>query len=263
MKITIIGGGNMGGAIAVGTAAGGRIAPDGITVTAKTEKTLEKIRCADARIRTTTDNREAVRGADLIVVAVKPWLAEEVIASFRDLLDYRRQAVASVVAGLSFDRLEAMLDNSSGISPAMFRIIPNTAVSLGESVTFIAARGASETLLAEVVSLFDELGRTFVVEEAMMAAGTSLASCGIAFALKYLDAAIRGGQALGFDEKEARRIVMQTMQGALSLLERNGTMPRTEIDKVTTPGGLTLKGLDAMNEKGFDEAVFAGLDRSR
>lgn len=253
----------MGGAIAAGAAAGGRIAAQDITVTAKTEKTLEKIARADPRIRTTTDNRAAVTGADLIVVAVKPWLIEEVLASFRDLLDYRRQAVASVVAGVSFDRLGTMLDNGSGISPAMFRIIPNTAASLRESVTFIASQGASEALLGEVVSLFDGLGRTFVVEEEMMAAGTSLASCGIAFALKYLDAAIRGGQTLGFDEQQAREIVMQTMKGALSLLEQNGTMPQTEIDKVTTPGGLTLKGLEAMNENGFDEAVLAGLTRSR
>ena len=253
----------MGGAIALGTAAGSLVAARDITVTAKTDKTLERIKSADPQIRVTKDNRAAVCGADLIVVAVKPWLIEEVLASIRDLLDYSRQAIASVVAGVSFEKLGKMLDNGSGLRPAMFRIIPNTAISLCESVTFIASEGASEIRTREVVSLFEELGRTVVVDEEMMTAGTSLASCGIAFALKYLDASIRGGQALGFSETESREIVLQTMQGALALLKKNGTVPQTEIDKVTTPGGITLKGLEAMDEKGFDEAVLSGLMKSR
>ena len=96
-----------------------------------------------------------------------------------------------------------------------------------------------------------------------MTAGTSLASCGIAFALKYIDASIRGGVELGFSEAESREVVMQTMRGALALLERNGTMPQQEIDKVTTPGGITLKGLEAMARDGFEGAVRAGLLESR
>ena len=95
-----------------------------------------------------------------------------------------------------------------------------------------------------------------------MAAGTSLASCGIAYALKYLDAAIKGGERIGFGTEEARRIVLNTMKGAIALLDTNGTMPQTEIDKVTTPGGYTFKGLTAMEENGFSEAVMQGLLKS-
>ena len=108
-----------------------------------------------------------------------------------------------------------------------------------------------------------QLGRTFVVTEEMMTAGTSLASCGIAFALKYIDASIRGGVELGFSAAESREVVMQTMRGALALLECNDTMPQQEIDKVTTPGGITLKGLEAMTRDGFEGAVRAGLLESR
>ena len=123
----------MGGAIAKGIAAGSLVPASNLTVTAHTQKTLDKIKSFHAEINTTLDNRMAVQGADLIIIAVKPWLLEDVVAGFRDLLDYSCQSVASVVAGVSFDRLQTMLDNGSGISPVMYRIIPNTAISLGES----------------------------------------------------------------------------------------------------------------------------------
>ncbi|MFQ8826161.1 MAG: pyrroline-5-carboxylate reductase family protein [Alistipes sp.] len=209
MKITIIGGGNMGGAIAGGLAAGNMIAAGDITVTARTARTLDRIKECNSAIVTMSDNRAAVEDADLVLFAVKPWLLE-IAAGVRDVLDYRRQQVASVVAGVSFERLTEMLDNGSGIAPVLYRIIPNTAISLGRSVTFIAHSGATGEQLNAVVAMFDQLGRTFVVTEEMMTAGTSLASCGIAFALKYIDASIRGGVELGFSEAESRE-VMQTM----------------------------------------------------
>jgi hypothetical protein len=263
MKIAIIGGGNMGGAIAKGIAAGSLVPASDLTVTAHTQQTLDKIKGYDPAIRTTLDNREAVQGADLVVLAVKPWLLEEVVKEIRGGLDYRKQAVASVIGRSSFEELGKLLDNGSGVMPVMYRIIPNTAISLGESVTFIAEQGAPKKRLDELVSIFSELGQTVVVKEPMMGPGTSLASCGIAFALKYLDASIQGGVELGFAPEEARAVVMQTMRGALEMMNLNGTMPQTEIDKVTTPGGMTLRGLAAMEESGFTEAVKAGLFNSK
>ena len=263
MKIAIIGGGNMGGAIAKGIAAGSLVPASDLTVTAHTQQTLVKIKGYDPAIRTTLDNREAVQGADLVVLAVKPWLLEEVVKEIRGGLDYRKQAVASVIGRSSFEELGKLLDNGSGVMPVMYRIIPNTAISLGESVTFIAEQGAPKERLDELVSIFSELGQTVVVKEPMMGPGTSLASCGIAFALKYLDASIQGGVELGFAPEEARAVVMQTMRGALEMMNLNGTMPQTEIDKVTTPGGMTLRGLAAMEESGFTEAVKAGLFNSK
>ncbi len=263
MRIAIIGGGNMGGAIAKGIAAGSFVPASDLMVTAHTQRTLDKIKGYDPAIGTTLNNRVAVRGADLVILAVKPWLLETVAEEIRGELDYGKQAIASVVAGCSFEGLARMLDNGSGVVPVMYRIIPNTAISLGESVTFIAEQGATEAQLNELVSIFSELGQTIVVKESMMGAGTSLASCGIAFALKYLDASIQGGVELGFTPNESRSIVMQTMRGALEMMLQNGTMPQTEIDKVTTPGGMTLRGLSAMEENGFTEAVKAGLFNSK
>lgn len=263
MKITIIGGGNIGGATARGIAESGVTTPENITVTAASEVTLEKIKSFNPNIQTSTDNISAVKDADIIILAIKPWKTEEVINQIKPYLDYSYQSVASIVAAYNFDALTSMLDNGSRILPTLYRIIPNTAISLSESVTFIAAERSSETQTEAVKNLFVPTGLTFVIPESMMSAGTSLASCGIAFALKYLDASIEAGVESGFTQNEARDIVIKTMRGALKLLETNNTMPQTEIDKVTTPGGLTLKGLEAMRNAGFTEAIKAGIKKSR
>ena len=137
--------------------------------------------------------------------------------------------------------------------------MPNTAVEVGSSMTFVSAKGASETQIAQVLQLFNVLGHTLFIEERLMTAGTALASCGIAFALRYIRAAIEGGIELGFYPKEAQEIVAQTVLGAARLLLESQNNPEVEIDKVTTPGGITIKGLNAMEQAGFTAAVFNGL----
>lgn len=267
-KICIIGGGNMGGAIAGGIARNPDFAKGNLTVTARTAATLEKIACTIPGIRTSMDNRSAAEGADLVIIAVKPWQAEDVIREIRTALDYGKSTVASVVAGIPFQELERMFRKETAGSgcgrdcPGLLRIIPNTAAALGKSTTFIARHNVAEPIYEDTVSLFSGMGEVIGVREEMMAAGTSLASCGIAFALRYLDASIKGGTRIGFGENEARRIVINTMKGALALLETNGTMPQQEIDKVTTPGGYTSRGLEAMEAAGFSDAVIAGLENS-
>lgn len=253
----------MGGAMAKGMVAGSVVNAADIYVTAKSEKSCRRIAGYDPRIRTGMDNRAAVEGADLVILAVKPWLLEEIVLEIKDKLDYTHQAVASVVAGVNFESLHKMLDNGSGVRPVLYRIIPNTAISVGHSVTFIAADGASPEQTAYLKSIFDELGLTQVITEEMMPGATSLASCGIAFALKYMHDSMQGGVEVGFTPEGAREVVLQTVRGALEMLSANGTMPQTEIDKVTTPGGITLKGLAAMQEAGFTEAVKAGIHKSR
>ncbi len=263
MKITIIGGGNMGGAIAKGIASGSIIEASDITVADCSDASLAKISSYNSSIKLSKDNKDAVKNADLVLFAVKPWLLESVVSDVKPALDYSKQTIASIVAGVTFEQLKGMLDKGDGKIPPLFRIIPNTAISVGESVNFIASDGVDKADVDNLAAIFGELGQTIVLDEKMIAAGTSLASCGIAFALKYMDASIKGGVELGFSEEESRSIVMQTVRGALEMMRINGTMPQTEIDKVTTPGGITLKGLKAMAEAGFDEAVYAGLRDSK
>ncbi|MDR2041576.1 MAG: pyrroline-5-carboxylate reductase [Tannerella sp.] len=262
MKITIIGAGNMGGAIACGLAKGSRVKPCDITCSDRSGVALEKVSGKYPDIRTTTDNREAVEKADMVVIAVKPWLTEDVLYEIKSDLDYRRQIVVSIVAGITFEHLTCFLDKEGEEPPALFRLIPNTAVSVQNSMTFISAQGASQEQTDAVVSVFNELGATLLVEERLMAAGTALASCGIAYAFRYIRAAMEGGVELGFYPEQAKDIVLQTLKGAVALLQAGGAHPEAEIDKVTTPGGITIRGLNEMEQAGFTSAVIRGLKAS-
>ena len=254
MKITIIGAGNMGGAIARACVAGTYFTHSDITCTARSSERLAGF--AAHGFNATSDNRKAVDGADIVVFAVKPWLMEEVVRDVAPCLDLSRQIVASVAAGVTFSQLSEWI----GGSVAMFRVIPNTAIEVGSGVTFISSCGASEDQRSMILDMFAGMGYALEVEEDMMAAGTALASCGIAYAMRYIQASASCGETLGFTEEQSRRIVEYTVKGAAELLLSTGNDPRIEIDKVTTPGGMTQKGLAAMDQAGFSQAVADGLN---
>mgnify|MGYP000609669041 CR=1 FL=1 len=256
MKITIIGAGNIGGAIARGLAKGHMFKASDITCTAQSDTTLEKIRNTNPDFVLSLDNVEAVKGADIIVIAVKPWRVEEIIDQIKGILDYDKQIIVSVAAGITFDLLNTYLTKNTGFddcltTPTIFRM------------TFVAARNASKEQTDLIINIFNELGNAMLVEERLMSAGTALASSGIAFALRYIRAAIEGGVELGFYPKQAQEIVVHTVKGAVDLLLENKSNPETEIDKVTTPGGITIKGLNEMELSGFTSSVIRGLKASK
>ena len=167
-----------------------------------------------------------------------------------------------MVGGLSISQLSEWLDKGDEELPATFIIIPNTAIATMSSMTFIASENATREQDTQLVEIFSELGMAMLVDEGLIPAGTSLASCGIAYALRYIRAAMEGGVELGFRADDAKRIVMQTLRGAADILEANGSHPEAEIDRVTTPGGLTIKGLNAMEAAGFTPSVIEGLRAS-
>lgn len=251
MKIAVIGAGNMGGATALGLAAA---CPEtDITVTAKHAATLEKF--AARGLGATLDNVEAARGADLVILAVKPWLAQGVLEEI--LPELRGKVLVSLVAGIPAAQMLEWL-SPAGVSAA-YTVIPNLAIEVGESMSFIHELCGTPETLRTVRELFRAVGRTAVVDERRLHAGMMLASCGTAFALRYMRASAEGGVELGLYPKEAVEAALQTMKGAAALLEARGTHPEEEIDRVTTPGGITIRGLNAMEAAGFTAAVIAGL----
>ncbi|MBE6201443.1 MAG: pyrroline-5-carboxylate reductase [Rikenellaceae bacterium] len=262
MKIAIIGAGNMGGALARGLAKGTIIPTADIYVANPSTAKLEALKEELPDINITTDNCEAAASADMVVLAVKPWKVEGVLGEIRPHLDYSRQSVASMVGGLGLAQLTEWLDRGDGVVPATYLIIPNTAIATISSMTFIASARSTEVQDCVLLDIFGELGEAMLVEEGQIAAGTSLASCGIAYALRYVRAAMEGGVELGFRADDAKRIVMQTLRGAVDVLAANDTHPEAEIDRVTTPGGLTIKGLNAMEAAGFSHSVIEGLRAS-
>lgn len=258
MKIAIIGCGNMGGAIARGLAADAVFAQKHIiAVSNRTQPKLDVIKAEHPQIETSTSNCQAATGADIVVIAVKPWLIDSVAEGLKPALT-GNQIIVSVVAGVPFSHLRELF----GTSAPLFRVIPNTAISIGESMTVVASDGANAKESAEVTDIFSRLGETLVVEERLMDAAMALGSCGTAYALRYVRAAMEAGVELGLYPAQAEKIVAQTVKGAASLLLANGTHPEEEIDKVTTPGGFTIKGLNRMEACGFSNAVIEGLKAS-
>ena len=256
MRITVIGAGNMGGSAALGFAGCGAVPASDITVTARHDTSLERFK--PAGINTSTDNRAAVRNADIVFYAVKPWQMEAVLKETAGELDYGRQLVVSIAPGIRPDQLKEWLLKDGRI-PSIAYAIPNTAIEIGESMTYISAVTATEEQTALLKGLFDKVGKTLVVPLDQMLSGTSLASCGIAYAMRYISASAEGGRRLGLDPDGIGGAVCQTVKGAAALVDAKGFDPEREIDRITTPNGLTIRGLNAMEEAGFSESVIKGL----
>jgi pyrroline-5-carboxylate reductase len=263
MKVTIIGTGNIGSAIAFGLAKGSIFQASDITCTDASEEILDNVKKVNPDFVLSTNNIDAVKGADIIILAVKPWKVETVIAEIKAIVNYDNQIIVSIAAGVTFSELTSYLAKNDKIAPTIFRVIPNTAIAVRSSMTFISAYNASDEQSELVLQIFKELGHAMLVEERLMMAGTSLASSGIAFALRYIRAAIEGGVELGFYPQEAQSIVVHTVKGAIDLLLENKSNPEAEIDKVTTPGGITIKGLNEMEVSGFTASVIRGLKASK
>jgi pyrroline-5-carboxylate reductase len=194
----------------------------------------------------------------MVIVVVKPWLVERVLLQVKDVMDYGRQQLVVVAAGIKGEQLKTWMQKD-GQLPAMHLAIPNIAIAQLASMTFLVSVATESQHTEQVKALFDAMGQTLLTEEHLLGAGTTLASCGIAYAMRYVRAASEGGVELGFKADQAKDIVLQTMEGAVKLLQATGLHPEAAIDLVTTPGGVTIKGLNEMEHAGFTSAVIRGL----
>jgi pyrroline-5-carboxylate reductase len=254
MKIAIIGAGAMGGATAEGLLNSNLLNASDITISDPCKRILDKFALKGTSI--TTDNQAAITEADVVMVFVKPWLVQQVLTGIRPVFKPQQQCLIVIAAGVSSAQIAEWMGFTQ---EAFFLCIPNIAIAQRQSMTFLVPIRATDEETNQVKILFDELGKTILTDEQHLAAGTTLASCGIAYAMRYIRAAAEGGVELGFKADDAKRIVMQTIKGAIGLLEETGMHPEAAIDLVTTPGGVTIKGLNEMEHAGFTSAVIKGL----
>lgn len=254
MKIAIIGAGAMGGATAEGLLNSNLLNASDITISDPCKRILDKFALKGTSI--TTDNQAAITEADVVMVFVKPWLVQQVLTGIRPVFKPQQQCLIVIAAGVSSAQIAEWMGFTQ---EAFFLCIPNIAIAQRQSMTFLVPIRATDEETNQVKALFDELGKTILTDEQHLAAGTTLASCGIAYAMRYIRAAAEGGVELGFKADDAKRIVMQTIKGAVGLLEETGMHPEAAIDLVTTPGGVTIKGLNEMEHAGFTSAVIKGL----
>ena len=242
----------MGGSIARGLVRSGFMPASDIAVSSPRNVTLDALSADCPGLQVSTDNSSIVQGVDVIILAVKPWLIGKVLDEIAPRVAFREQIIVSLAAGVSLSDIDAMLHRYSS-SRTLFRAIPNTAMLVGSSMTFLCSDNATPQQVDMVKSIFDALGTAAVIEERLMGAATALCSCGIAYAMRYV---------LGIYPHKAKEYVLATLRGAVELLEATGNNPEVEIDKVTTPGGITIKGLNAMEAHGFTTAVIEGLKAS-
>lgn len=254
MKIAVIGAGAMGGTTVEGLIKSRYFNNEDIIVSDPSPDALARF--AGTGVKTTSKNLEAAGEADIVCVVVKPWLVETVLTGISSVLAPERQMLVVVAAGVSSDSIRQWLGPNC---PPLFLVIPNIAIAQLASMTFIAPVNASEEQIQTIVDIYNEMGDTLLTDEKHLAAGTTLASCGIAYAMRYIRAASEGGVELGFKAGDAQKIVMQTLKGAVELLAATGLHPEAAIDLVTTPEGVTIKGLNEMERAGFTSAVIRGL----
>lgn len=252
-KIAIIGGGNLGTAIAEGLINSGFEQPQNIIITKRNVSTLQSLKDKGANI--SNDNNEAASFADYIILAVKPFQIKEVLEKLKPSLNPQKHVLISVVTGVWVKDMQEVLGNDF----AIFRSMPNTAIAIQESMTCISADNASQEQVNYVTELFNQLGKSVFIEEKLMDAATVLAACGTAYAMRYIRANIQGGIEIGFSAATASLIAAQTVKGAAELLLQKNTHPEQEIDKVTTPKGCTIAGLNEMEHQGFSSSLIKGI----
>lgn len=252
-KIAIIGCGNLGLSIANGLLDQGTIKASNITVTKRNTAHLASL--SEQGVCVTSDNAQAIKDSEIIIMALKPYKILEVLKEVKPFFNTDQHILISLATGVTLTNLE----NTIALQLPIYRAMPNTAADVGTSLTCIATKSTNENATALVQQCFDSVGTSIIINEDLMDAATVLGACGIAYVLRFMRGMIQGGIEIGFDAATASKIVTHTVKGAAELLIQRKQHPEFEIDKVTTPKGCTIAGLNEMEHNGFSSALIKGI----
>jgi len=251
-NIHIIGGGNLGVALAKGFS---KFTP-GVSVTV-TRRNIELIKdLEELNIKISSDNTSGISKADIIILTVKPYQADLVLKEILPLI--KNKIIVSAVSALSLSDLEKKIKKTH----SLVRIMPSIAAQFGESATCISFPEKYAIAGNKVAELFEYLGTSLVIEEKLMDGATILGACGTAYALRYIRAAMQAGIEIGFDAKTSLAIASQTVKGAAKMSLEEMVHPEQLIDRVTTPQGCTIVGLNEMEHQGFSSSLIKGIKTS-
>ncbi|MCM1066976.1 MAG: pyrroline-5-carboxylate reductase [Muribaculaceae bacterium] len=251
--IAVIGAGNIGSAMARGLVRTGAR----ISLYNRSSGRLEAFGEHEG-VERTTDLTKAVDEASMVVICVEGDAVEPVVKQMGKQLGRRKPVVVSCAAAPSLAQLEAWVKPYIS-APKIVRVLPNIAATCGKSVNLVCASGVDESELQMLCRLFDATGKSYVLSESRFAAAMAISSCGIANVLRYVRAAMEAGVELGLSPAVAKELAAGSLEGAAELIFRTGAHPEALIDSVTTPGGLTIRGVNAMETAGFSAAVMAGV----
>jgi len=255
-KIAILGSGNIGISLAKGLVKADYVQADQISLTRRNLSKLDQF--ADQGFLLSADNAAVVAASDMIVLAVLPQQLNQLMEQIAGVIDVNRHVVISVASGVSCADIRSKL--AEGVE--VIRAMPNTAIAIGQSMTCVATDNAAPAHVEEVVRMFETVGAVVKINEDLMTAATALCACGIAFFLRAIRAASQGGVEIGFHADEALKMAVQTAKGAADLLLLMQSHPEQEIDKVTSPKGCTIAGLNEMEHNGFSSSLIKGIKLS-
>jgi len=254
MKIAIIGTGNLGSSIAKGLI--GNKSFTSLYLSDKNTLNVDEFSVLE-NVIITHDNLLAVRESDMVIFALQPKHINKVLESMTSLFT-EKHTVISVAAGVGISRIENIIGSDKNI----IRVMPNTAISIGKSMTCIAANDKAQERVSLAKDIFNQLGTTMVIPEEQIQAATVICASGIAFWMRLVRATTQGAIQLGFEAHEAHELALQTCYGAASLLLESGRHPEEEIDRVTTPSGCTIEGLNEMEHQGLSSSLIKGINAS-
>tara|TARA_A100001037_G_scaffold282022_1_gene286246 strand:- start:1463 stop:2311 length:849 start_codon:yes stop_codon:yes gene_type:complete len=267
-KISIIGAGRLGFSIAKGLIKSKQYQPSDIILNRRSVELLKESNSFGFQIE--ANQQSAIEKSDLIILSIGP---KDLKSFFKEnsIEINSSQVLASTIAGVSIDDIEKeyLIANKS-IEFSIFRVMPNIAVELCESMTCLSMKNSSDNndyqrdLMnrKNVLNIFSKLGMAKVIEEELIGAATALCGSGLAFFLRSIRAAAHGGTEIGFHADEALELAAQTAKGAASLVNDSNDHPELQIDKVTTPKGITISGLNEMDHSGFSSAMIHAIVKS-
>jgi pyrroline-5-carboxylate reductase len=249
-KVAIIGCGNLGTSITRGLL--DNAAKDYSIIA--TRRNLEELQSLTSMgVEVTSNNVQACTQSDIILLAVKPYNLPAILKELKEVLSGK--ILVSLVTGVSLEDIKSHV----GPDVSVLRAMPNTATDVKESVTCICTSGENPANTRKIIDLFNHLGITLEIDEELMDSATILGACGIAYAMRFIRAMVQGGIEIGFSAQTAGVIVNQTVKGAAELLIERKHHPEYEIDKVTTPKGCTIVGLNEMEHNGFSSSLIKGI----
>lgn len=251
MTIGIVGCGNLGFSLLNGI----RVKDENVQIIASKRSVDDLIKLKIPNTIFTTSNADLIRNSDIIIIALKPFNVINFFKENKQHFDQEKHTIVSAASGITISEMAEVIGNEFDI----FRIMPNTAASVSESITAVSVKNDHLNRQAEITRILNLVGETIIIDESLMESATILGACGIAYVLRFMRAMIQGGIEVGFDAKTATKVVSQTIKGAAELIIQNGTHPEEEIDKVTTPKGCTIVGLNEMEHSGFSSALIKGI----
>ncbi|MDN3618829.1 pyrroline-5-carboxylate reductase [Polaribacter undariae] len=254
MKAAIIGAGSLGQSIAKGLLKNKVVSS--LYLTKRNTNSIASFNTYN-EVVLTTDNEEAVKNSDILIFAVQPRHLDKILKDLKPLLK-ENHVIITVITGFSIEKIEAII----GADKFIIRSMPNTAAAVGQSMTCLSPNTKGKEKVELAKTIFNSLGQSLEIPEEQLQAATVICASGIAFWMRLIRATTQGAIQLGFEADEAHKLAMQTCFGAASLLKESGNHPEAEIDRVTTPGGCTIEGLNEMEHQGLSSSLIKGINKS-